>query len=117
MGPQLWISTVGGNVLLTWDEDRLEYNEDPDLRVYKLSYSDSESRWTFSAVGVDWDFNNNPTCKDADNWPPNYGFISVTGPPIDYEILRFQHQEDEYGRYHHTRVEVEAEDHDSRRGQ
>ena len=117
LGPQLWITTPGGNVLLTWDNDKDEYNEDPALRVYRIFYDND--RWNLTGPSdLSLEFNNPPNCsRSTEVWPSGYGFIKVTGPPVDYEVLRFEHQEDDRGRYHHTRLEMEAEDKDGRKGQ
>lgn len=108
-GPALWIETPGGNVLLVGN------NEDSTYSGGGHTLQNIDGEWCLTAEGFEHCFvTDKPLCE---SFPVGYRFLRVTGPYKRYEILRFENMLDDRGHYHHTRLEVELMDSDSRKGQ
>lgn len=108
-GPDLWILTPGGNVLLNGN------NEDSSYSGGGYTLSETDDEWCLTAEDFEHCFTTqNPLCE---TFPEGYRFLRVTGPYKRYEILRFETMLDDRGHYHHTRLEVELVDKDNQKGQ
>jgi len=95
--PSIVIVTPGGSVVLTWNGS--QYIGDG----YQLT--DESGDWCLTGPDVDHCFSTqNPLCE---TFPEGFSFSVLTGPPIDFEILRFEQALDDVGAYHHTRIEME----------
>jgi len=98
--------TVGGPLILTWNFEK-DYYEDVST-LYTLFFDTS---WKFQTPLILWDFNitesQSPLCRV---WPDGYTFGGTKGPALDYRILRYDHNMDDFGDYHSTHIMAELED-------
>jgi hypothetical protein len=101
LGPEIWIETPEGPEKLTWSLcDGLYEGETINI------YPDSDT-W---CIGGEVEHCFNPGQFVCQSFPEGYRFIRTSGPPVDYKIIRFNHLTDDFGKYHHTTLQIEVED-------
>lgn len=109
-GPWIQIETPGGIETLKWSTDKWVNDN------YSIEYSAYEGSWVL-VEGVDviatFGEQNTPQIK-CGTYPTGYKFYRISGPPIDYKIVQFDHREDEYGLWHHTSLQVDLVAKDAR---
>ena len=98
-GPQVWIETPDGDLLLTWDGTKW-VNGSSSISIISGGYRliHGETTEDFTTFG---------RCND---FPEGFTFYRFTGPPVYYKIVRFEHQKNIQGQWHHTTIQGELED-------
>lgn len=105
-GPYVYIEVGGEEVQLVWNPDTEMYES--DASGFDITLSKEDGSWCLTEGSFEFCFEpGNFTCQ---TFPEGYAFIRFGGPPVDYEIIRYQHHIDDRGAYHHTTLHIEFDD-------
>jgi hypothetical protein len=106
------ISTPEGDDTLTWNAVNVSYQS----LVYSVIFESGS--WKLYELGRPGSFVHDfevgfETGISCWQWPTGYSFKKKSGVTLFYKILKIDHNVDEYGGYHHTRLECELQDKDN----
>jgi hypothetical protein len=105
-GPHIQLSTPDGLQTLIWDDDVLGWVNDDYSLAYDESWELSSGDTSVATFGDEFAYPN----LRCSSFPTGYKFVRVSGPPMDCQILKLDHKEDDLGRWHHTLLYVEIQD-------
>jgi len=102
-GPQIVMGTISGDKIFTWNPTSSKWENGANF------VSVSEGVWTISNGSSSRTYNSLDTCVELEE---DFQFYRFTAPPVYYKIIRYKHQLDVDGRWHHTTLQVELDDRD-----
>jgi hypothetical protein len=100
LGPYIWIETPNGPERLEWDGTQYTGN------TINLQFNGTQ--WCLTGA-VDFCFDEFDGCSEVE-FPDGYSFIRSSGPYAHFEIIRFDEQQDDYGRTAFYTLSVESLD-------
>lgn len=104
-GPHIWINTPVGIQLLKWNAQILGYISDDQ----EFIVTPTDSGFTLYYDGAEDQVSGTIPCAI---WPEGFRFLRFTGPPVDYRILMYKNQLDDFSRYSYTTVQAELDESD-----